>query len=449
MAHQIPTLTEAIAMCGKNPEAMAQIRTECYQRIEKFNSRFNVFLRILPPPSPNQIFSEKLFGTPIAIKDLYHLRGTPTTAGSRIFSDHIADENAVVVDKLIEYGAHIIGKANTHEIALGVTGTNPHYGDVPNPWDPERIIGGSSSGSAAAVTLGMCLVALGTDTGGSVRIPASLAGIVGFKPTFGRVSTKGIVPLSWNLDHSGTLTRCVEDAALILEIISGYELTDPYSVNMPTDHYSADLNMGVKNFKLGILSGDMINFAEPEIRAAIKAAAQVFRGLGAEVEEVKLDFLKQAALANTNMLKTDAAAFHSKSIQEQPELFGEDIRVRLLEGRDFPAAEYALARRIQTETIHRMHIFFAEFDALILPATPFIAPKFNETNPLKQAGLLNRFTAPFNLCGAPAISLPGGFSSEGLPIGLQIVAAHWNEKKLLRIAHAYEISARWEMYQPQ
>lgn len=449
MVSGILTLSEAIARSKHDPKFMRHIVATCYERIEQYNNQYNVFIKTYPHPTADSSYHGKLLGAPVAIKDLFHLRGELTTAGSKIFKDQIAEESAIVVEKLISNGAHIIGKTNTHEIALGVTGTNPHFGDVPNPWDRERIIGGSSSGSAAAVVLGMCLAAMGTDTGGSIRIPASLSGIVGLKPTFGRVSTKGIVPLSWNLDHPGPLTRSVADAAIILELISGHIPTDPYIVDRPVDDYSADLEKGVEGLKIGLLAGEFFTYAESEVQQSIIEAAKIFRSLGAVVDFIEMDFLSAAATANTNMLKTDAAAYHFDNIEKQPELFGDDIRVRLLEGRDFPATSYALARRTQTEMIHMMRHFFTDHDALILPTTPSVAPKINNTDPLKQAKALNKFTAPFNLCGVPAISIPCGFSDNGLPIGMQIVTSHWEEKKLFQIANAYEKFTDWGTYLPQ
>lgn len=430
-----PTLTEAIQNAKKDPETMRQVSKTCLDRVQALNPRFNAFLQVI---STHEASDGLLAGAPIAIKDLYDLRGYPTTAGARVFSNEPATENAGVVDRLIGHGARIIGKTNTHEIALGVTGMNPHYGNVPNPWNPDHIIGGSSSGSAAAVSLGMCLAALGTDTGGSIRIPASLAGIVGLKPTFGRISTYGVIPLSWNLDHSGPLTNTVADAALMLTLMSGYDERDPVSVDAPLDDYSAELENGVDGFAFGALAGDFIQLADPEVRDAFNASITVFERIGSRVETIELDYLIQAAIANTDMLKTDGAAYHSERLNQKPELFGDDIRVRLIEGKYTPSTAYAQARRIQTVIKRKLKIFFKEYDALILPTTPVTAPLMFENDPLKQAKALNRFTAPFNLSGMPAISIPCGFSKEGLPIGLQIVTDEWQEKKLLRIARAFE-----------
>lgn len=447
MTANYPTLIEAVENAKKDPESMRKITQTCMKRIEGLNPRFNAFLRVFPISTPLEK-EGKLMGAPIAIKDLYDLRGYPTTAGSKVFPQEPAAENASVVERLIDHGARIIGKTNTHEIALGVTGMNPHFGDVPNPWNTDRIIGGSSSGSAAAVSLGLCLAALGTDTGGSIRIPASLSGIVGLKPTFGRVSTHGIIPLSWNLDHPGPLTNSVADAALMLTLMCGYDPLDPNSVEKPEEDFSTDLELGIEGLTFGSLAGKFIQLADPEVFEAYKATIVVFQKLNAKVVPIEMDFLIEAAIANTDMLKTDGAAYHAERLAKTPEHFGEDIRVRLNEGRDHPAVSYAHARRAQTVTKRKLEEFFKSYDALILPTTPVTAPLMFENDPLKQAKALNRFTAPFNLSGLPAISIPCGFSKDGLPIGLQIVTAAWNEKKMLRVARAFERSTNFSGLHP-
>ena len=228
--------------------------------------------------------------------------------------------------KLKLAGAVILGKTNTHEIALGVTGVNPHFGAVKNPWDTSRVTGGSSSGSAAAVATGMCLGALGTDTGGSIRIPASLCGIVGLKPTYGRVSTVGVIPLSWNLDHVGPLARSVEDAARLLQVLAGFDSHDPGSANVPIGKYLSHLADGVRGWRIALGSGAFIQASDEAVLKAVEAATQVFTNLGATVEKVDLDFLEGAALANGRMTQADGAAFHKERLETEPDRFGEDVR---------------------------------------------------------------------------------------------------------------------------
>lgn len=449
MAKNFPTLTQAIENARTDPKSMSEVTANCYQRIADHNAENHAFIHVTDKEKLSKVVQGSLAGAPIAVKDLYDLKGVPTTAGAKIFDDQPAHKTATAVEKLIHNGAFIIGKTNTHEIALGVTGTNPHYGDVHNPWDKDRIIGGSSSGSTAAVALGMCLAALGTDTGGSIRIPASLAGVVGLKPTFGKVSTSGVIPLSWDLDHPGPIAQTVTDAALMLNIISGFDPVDPNSIDTPQEDYTRDLELGVEGFNFGSLDGEYIRLSEPAVYEAFEQAMKQMISLGATIDPVELDHLRDAAAVNTSMLKTDAAAYHAERLEKHPEKFGADILTRLLEGKEYPSVKYALDRRYQRLTIQRLKIFFQEHDALILPTTPITAPLLHETDPLKQAGLLNRYTAPFNLSGMPAISIPCGFSPEGLPIGLQIVTDKWQEKKLLRIARAFEMATKWHTFFPE
>ena len=389
-----------------------------------------------------------LSGIPIAIKDLYETKGIRTTAGTTFFKDYIPENDSAVVEKLKAAGAVIAGKTNTHEIALGVTGVNPHYGTVRNPWDLSRITGGSSSGSAAAVAAGMCLAAMGTDTGGSIRIPASLCGVVGLKPTYGRVSLRGIFPLSWNLDHAGPLTNTVKDAAMILQVIAGYDELDPASADIPVDDYLSGIEGGVKGWRIAVLTGDYAWGSDPEVSDAVRAAAQVFESLGAKVEPVEMNFLRDAALANGQMVQADGAAFHCERLVENPLGFGEDVRQRLQTGAALTSTEYSLARRTQAEMRRRMEIFFEQVDLLLTPTTPISALLIEGNDAIEQARRLTRFTAPFNLTGLPALSVPCGFTPVGLPIGLQIISRAWGEAKVLQAGHAFEQATEWHKRKP-
>jgi aspartyl-tRNA(Asn)/glutamyl-tRNA(Gln) amidotransferase subunit A len=273
-----------------------------------------------------------LLGIPLGLKDLINMAGVSTTAGSKFFTEQLPGEDAPVVSKLKHSGGVVLGKTNLHEIALGVTGVNPHYGVVKNPWDPSRISGGSSSGSAVAVSLGMCLASIGTDTGGSIRIPASLCGVVGLKPTYGRVSTYGVIPLSWNLDHVGPLTRTVRDAALLLSVIAGYDPQDPASINYPVDDYLMHLEGGVKGWRIAVATGDYIGAADAEVLLAVNQAVQVFKDLGAEIKDLDLSWLEQLAIANSLMTQADGAAFHRERLAKHPDWFGADVLKRLQDG---------------------------------------------------------------------------------------------------------------------
>jgi aspartyl-tRNA(Asn)/glutamyl-tRNA(Gln) amidotransferase subunit A len=434
----------------------------CSRQIERLNPQLNAFITVCDVTANEKKIATRRLATlalgasagvtlnhiPFAVKDLFETKGIRTTAGSLFFKDHIPDEDAFVIQKLKAAGAVIMGKTNTHEVALGVTTNNPHFGATRNPWDTARIPGGSSGGSVVAVATGMSLAALGTDTGGSIRIPASLCGVVGLKPTFGRVSLRGVFPLSWNLDHVGPITRSVQDAALVLQIIAGYDPEDPASINMLLGDYLSHLEDKIKGKKFALAVGSYVEESDNEVIAAVNETTNVFAALGAKVEKVEMDFLRQAALANALMTQADGAAYHRDRLTEQPDWFGADIRQRLETGRSYSSTEYSLARHTQAEMKHRFVQFFENYDFILLPTTPITAPLIQGNDAVEQARRLTRLTSPFNLTGLPAISIPCGFNKEGLPIGLQIVAKAWNEAGVLRAAHAYERETNWGTRRP-
>jgi aspartyl-tRNA(Asn)/glutamyl-tRNA(Gln) amidotransferase subunit A len=450
------TLTSALESLHAREVTAQELAEACSRQIERLNPRLNAFITVIDVPSalkaqlPATVHpvTSALRGIPIAVKDLFDTTGIRTTAGSKFFSDYVPDSDAFVVEKIKEAGAIILGKTNTHEIALGVTGNNPHYGTARNPWDPERIPGGSSSGSAIAVATGMALVALGTDTGGSIRIPASLCGVVGFKPTYGRVSLRGVFPLSWNLDHVGPLTKCVKDAALVLQVISAYDPLDPASQKMLSGDYLGHLVDNMEGRKVALGAGEYIDGSDPEIMAAVCEAAKVFEAMGCKVQEVNVDWLREAALANKTMTQSDGAAVHRDRLREHPEMFGDDIRRRLEDGAKTTSTDYILARRTQSEMKKRLETFFESYDFLLTPATPIAAPTVEGYDAIEQAARLTRFTAPFNLTGLPAISVPCGFTQKGLPIGLQIVSRAWADSKVLNAGYAYEQATEWHLHIP-
>ncbi len=423
----------------RSGEATAQSLVDgCERQIEQLNPELCAFVTVLEPPEvESPAPAGRLGGIPIAVKDLFDTKGIRTAAGTSFFKDHVPETDAVVVQKIKQEGAVIMGKTNTHEIALGVTTVNPHFGTTRNPWDKARIAGGSSGGSAVAVATGMALGALGSDTGGSIRIPASLCGVVGLKPTYGRVSVRGVFPLSWNLDHVGPLTTTVRDAAIMLQVLAGYDDEDPFCSDQPTDDYLVNIEEGVRAWRIALATGPYIEDADADVLKAVEEATKAFEDAGAIVEKVDVSFLRDAALANSLMTPADGAAFHRERLAEHPEGFGADVRQRLEAGRAFTSTEYILARKTQSEMKHRLGKFFQQYDVLLLPSTPITAPLVDGNDAVEQARRLTRFTAPFNLTGLPAISVPCGFSA-GLPIGLQIVGGAWREAAVLRAARSYE-----------
>jgi aspartyl-tRNA(Asn)/glutamyl-tRNA(Gln) amidotransferase subunit A len=460
------TISSALELIRSQKTSPQDLTVACLRQIERLNPALRAFITVsdvvassreaATKQSPHSLREVALSSTlamtlhaiPIAVKDLFDTAGIRTTVGSKFFADNIPGTDAFVVEKLKQAGAVILGKTNTHEIALGVTGDNPHYGTARNPWNKTRIPGGSSSGSAIAVSTGMALGALGTDTGGSIRIPASLCGVVGFKPTYGRVSLRGVFPLSWNLDHVGPLTKTVEDAALIMQVISVYDPMDPASIKILMGDYLGHLVDDVDGRKIAFGVGEYIEGSDSAVLDAVRAAAQVFRSMGCKIEEVNVDWLREAALANKTMTQADGAAVHRERLKEQPDWFGEDIRRRLEDGAKTTSTEYILARRTQTEIRKRCEHFFETHDLLILPTTPITAPPIEGLDALEQAARLTRFTAPFNLTGLPALSVPCGFTGNGLPIGLQIVSRAWADSKVLNAGYMFQKLTDWHKQKP-
>lgn len=442
-----------------SPRALAQA---CLGQIEHLNPRLNAFLTIIPESalqqaeqaemllgrSPANLDKLELLGIPLALKDLIETAGIRTTAGSLFFKDYLPGEDARVVLKLKQSAAVLVGKTNTHEIALGVTTNNPHFGPCRNPWNPARIPGGSSGGSAVAVATGMCLGALGTDTGGSIRIPAALCGVVGLKPTYGRVSLRGVIPLSWNLDHIGPIARTVEDAARLFTAIAGFDPHDPVSEELPVGDCLSGLHGDIRGLRVALASGDYVDAADPEVSAALIEAGRTFKQLGAVLEKVEIPWLEAAAGANRQMTQADASAYHRQRLAEHPEWFGEDVRERLRAGAALTAPEYALVRRTQSELKRALEGLFEKYDILILPTTPIPAPEIDGTQAIEAARQLTRFTAPFNLTGVPALTVPSGSTQSGLPIGLQIVSKPWAEAKLLQAGQAFEQATEWHTRHP-
>ena len=445
------TISDALESLSSQKISARELVEACARQIERLNSKLSAFITVIPPgqalqaqlPEGKSTSSHSLRGIPLAIKDLFDIAGIRTTIGSKFFADHVPEQDGFVIEKLRQAGAILMGKTNTHEIALGITGNNPHYGTARNPWDTTRIPGGSSSGSAIAVATGMALGALGSDTGGSIRIPASLCGVVGFKPTFGRVSLRGVFPLSWNLDHVGPLTKRVRDAALMLQIMAVYDPLDPACVKMLTGDYLGHILDNVKGRKIALGVGEFIETSDPEVLQAVREAARVLESLGCKVEEENVSWLRDAALANKLITQSDGAAVHHERLKEHPEGFGDDIRRRLEDGINTPLTDYIIARRTQTEIRKRLELFFETYDFLVTPTTPIAAPTIEGHDAVEQAGRLTRFTAPFNLAGLPALSVPCGFTKEGLPIGLQIISRAWGESKVLNIGHAFEQATEW------
>ncbi|MDA2926026.1 amidase family protein [Acidobacteria bacterium AH-259-G07] len=388
-----------------------------------------------------------LHGIPVAIKDLFATRGVRTTFGSPLFADWVPDYDASVVERLKRAGAIILGKTNLHELAFGTTSANVHYGPVRNPWDVTCHPGGSSGGSAAAVAAGLAFGALGSDTGASIRQPAACCGIVGLKPTFGRVSKFGGLPLSWSMDHVGPITRTVTDAALMLRVLAGHDPRDPGCVSRPVPDYMAKLNEGIRGDKIGVPRDYFFEDCDPEVIAAVEAALQVFRDLGATVEEITLPDMHAARAAGTVILFSEAAAYHAADMRKRPQAFSDEVRSLLEMGSLYNAVQLVQAQRLRRHLTAETSQALATFGAMLMPTSP-VPPTPIADDPPGHAALRPRNTLPFDLISLPAISVPCGFTKTGLPVGLQIVGRAFDEPGVLRVARAYEQATAWHTQHP-
>ncbi|HSW49189.1 MAG TPA: amidase [Bryobacteraceae bacterium] len=383
-----------------------------------------------------------LHGIPVALKDVFLTKGVRTTCGSLLFAGHVPGHDAAVVERLEAAGAVTVGKTNMHELAYGVTSENPHFGAVHNPWDLGRMAGGSSGGSAAAVAAGMVSIAMGSDTGGSIRIPAAFCGVVGLKPTYGRVSRHGVIPLSLSLDHMGPLTRSVRDAALVLEATAGHDPRDPSSSRRPVERYLPEERVSIRDLRIG-LAEDWLENADPEVAAAVRRMASVAESLGARVAAVRLPDMDAANAAGRLILLVEAAAILERDLARRDQ-FGDDVRALLDQGRLVPATKYVNAQRLRRGMRQEFASVWTEADCLFTPAAPVTAPRLGaatvtvrgSTEDLRPS--VTRFSRPFNLLGLPALSMPCGLDAEGLPIGLQMVGRPFAEATVLRVAAALE-----------
>ena len=385
-----------------------------------------------------------LHGVPVALKDIIYTRGVRTTMGSALYSGHVPDHSATVALKLEEAGSVLIGKTNTHEVAYGPTGDRSYFGPTLNPHDARRITGGSSGGSGAAVAANLCYGALGSDTGGSIRIPAALCGTVGMKPTFGRVSKSGVFPLSWSLDHVGPITRTVEDNALMLNVLTGHDPEDPYSVDHPAEDFARYLQRGLRGAGIGLPTSFYFDQVDEEVGVLVREAMEVFRSLGAQVREVEIPNLVDTLHAQRLILGAEAYAVHEERLENEPEAFDEEVCERLMDGARPRAYRYANARRRGVLATDEFDHALQGVDVLLTPTLPIVATEIGQrevcigNNKESVRSALTRYTGPTDLTGHPSLSIPCGITTSGLPVGLQLIGRHFDEATLYRFGHAYE-----------
>jgi aspartyl-tRNA(Asn)/glutamyl-tRNA(Gln) amidotransferase subunit A len=423
----------------------------CLARIEAFEPRLNAFVTVTAELAREQArqaereidggsYRGPLHGIPVAVKDLFATEGIRTTAGSRILANWIPDEDATVVRKLRDAGAVLLGKLGLHEFAYGISSVNPHYGDVRNPWDTTKIPGGSSGGSAVAVVAGEAYAALGSDTGGSIRIPAALCGCVGLKPTFGRASLFGAVPLSWSLDHPGPLARTVRDVALAAMAIAGHDPRDPASVDCPVENLLHGIEQGAPTLRVGVPTDHVWDECDPAIAGAVRGAIEALARAGADVREIRWTHAAEYAKAASAVLGVEARAYHEGVHPGRAAEYGPLVRARLASQGDVDAETYAQSMRLLIEArAGAADRDLDDVDVLAMPTVPTRAWTIEEAKEVARPSEWTRITRIFDLTGQPAISVPCGRDPEGLPIGLQFAARMWDEAAVLRAARAYEL----------
>jgi aspartyl-tRNA(Asn)/glutamyl-tRNA(Gln) amidotransferase subunit A len=432
-------------------------------RIEALDPKLNAFVTVRADTARAEALSAEreiaaghyrgtLHGIPVSVKDLFWAKGVRTTAGSRILADWAPESNATVVNRLAEAGAVLVGKANMLEFAYA--SVHPDFGAAINPWDERRSSSGSSSGSAVAVAAGMGFGSIGSDTGGSIRIPASFCGVVGLKPTYGRVSRYGAIPVSWSCDHMGPIGRTVADCAALLEGIAGRDPLDATTGDVPVPPYLDGLGNGCAGLRIGISPAYLRSNVDPAVRGLIEAALTQLEQLGATTREIELPSPSDVVAALLAIISAEAAEYHLPSLRERPHDYSPGVRERLELGLFTPAHSYIHAQRMRAHFVDRFREAMRDVDILLMPTSPVPPTPIDEdlasseeADPELLAAMIN-FTGPFDLTGFPAISVPCGFTATGLPVGMQLVARPWDEQTLLSAANAYEQSTSWHLPVP-
>ncbi|MGE5083197.1 MAG: amidase [Acidobacteriota bacterium] len=450
----ISTISELAPRLRSRQISPVELTRECLGRIDKLNSALNAFITVTAESALVEARAAEaeiargewrgpLHGIPIGLKDLIDTAGVRTTSASKLHATRVPIEDAEVVRRMRSAGAVILGKNNLHEFAYGGSSLISHFGEVHNPWDRGRITGGSSGGSAAAVVAGMGYAAIGTDTAGSVREPAALCGCVGLKATYGRVPSRGVIPLSLSLDHVGPLARSVADVAIVLQAIAGFDAADITTAEIPVADYLSGMKESPARLRVGVPRDYFFDDLDVEVASAMNHALDAIRTIAAEVKEVRLDVPTDRTLQ-----KAESYANHAESVAKNPELYDPETVRRIRSGENVSAVEYIEQRRELEAARRRIRSIFSDVDVLVTPTTPMPAPAIAglKASPeaLRPAELrLLRNTRPFNVWGLPAISVPCGFTQSGLPIGLQIAGPPWREDMVLQLAYAYEQATAW------
>jgi aspartyl-tRNA(Asn)/glutamyl-tRNA(Gln) amidotransferase subunit A len=456
------SIEQAARLLRRREISPVELVDACLERIQNIDAPLNAFITLTAESARHRARAAErelrrggarspLYGIPICLKDNFWTKGVRTTAGSKILADFVPDADSDVAMRLAQAGAIILGKTNMHEFAYGITSENPHFGSVHNPWARDRISGGSSGGSAAAVATGMAFASVGTDTGGSIRIPAALCGIVGLKPTFGPVSVAGTVPLCESMDHAGPLARSVADTCIMFETIAG-----AYARGVARPNHRRLRQKVRKRFRLGWPEQYYFERVDPAVRTAIDAAVKTLEQLGARIERVSLPHLHESVEASTNLGLAEATSFHESQgyYPARAAEYGEDVRGRLEAGTKVRATDYLHALTVKKMLRRDFDNAFERVDAILAPASPIPAPMLGENEVEIEGekaavrGLLVGASRPANFTGHPALAVPCGFTPAGLPVGLQLIGPRWGEAGLLAIAKAYEEVTPWHTRHP-
>lgn len=449
------TVGELAPLIKERKLSPVELTQALLDRISEVDGQLNSFMTVtgeealvVARQAEHEIASGKyrgpLHGIPMAVKDLFTTKGVRTTAGSKILADWVPDYDATAFRRLKEAGAIPLGKLGMHEWAYGGTTNNPHFGPVRNPWDTKRIPGGSSGGSGVSVAAGLCPFSLGTDTGGSIRGPANMCGIVGLKPTYGRVSRHGVIPLSYSCDHVGPLARSVRDCAIALQGMAGYDPADPTSARQPVPDYQAKLGMSIKGMKVGVLSSPYYRIPDKRVDLAYQDAQKTLSGMGAQVQEVPVEEAQVSIQAHVLVMAVEALQYHIRYLPSRLDDYGDDVAALLLTGLAYTGADYAWALRVRRLICQRLADILSRVDVVMLPTVGFTAPLIGEDRTEVDGRSLNvgaamvRYMPLFDSTGLPAISVPSGFTENGLPMGVQFAGRPFDEATALQVAHAYE-----------
>ena len=468
MASDLPGLSIAAAarLIRQGEVSPTELFDSSLREIEKHNSTLRAFISITEESGKKAAAAAELMlsagydlgplhGIPLGIKDNIAIKGERTTAGGKILENWHPDKDATIISRLKQAGAVFVGKTNMHEYAWGGTSANPHYGHVRNPWDTSKFPAGSSGGSGAAVAASLCYGALGTDTGGSIRLPSAINGVVGLRPTYGRVSNSGIIPLAWTMDTAGPMTRTVEDCALLFNAIAGPDPTDPATASVPVDDFLSRLSVGVRGLRIGIVPSYFFSHIQQDVKHAVESALKTFEALGAHVVEVDIKHIEGNISAQLTIESAEPSTYHQKSLRERPGDFGDDVRTLLEVGEMLLATHYLQAQRYRTLLRNEFLEAFKHVDVFICPTLPFTATDLGATTVEIESGVqedmlsaIMQFTGVASLTGLPSLNVPCGFDSGGLPVGMQIIGAPFTESRLFSIGHSFQCATDFHTRRP-